>query len=205
MATANPTKRSSSEVSIARPSEAPASPAVQVAAPTRREFLNYIWVASFVMLFGQFTAIGLWFGFPRFKAGEFGGEFTLDPAELPAKGSPPESFPSGRFWVSNTDRGLLAMFAVCTHLGCLPKWVPTNTRFECPCHGSKYQSDGSWIEGPAPRGLDRFPVTITYSDGSTVQTDSTGAPLPLNPGQEIVDISIDTGAKIRGPAHGVTL
>jgi cytochrome b6-f complex iron-sulfur subunit len=199
MATANPAKGKS----IVTPTQAQAAPTVQVAAPSRREFLYYIWGASMAMLLGQFTIIGLWFAYPRFREGEFGGTFSYDPTGLPSVGSPPESVPSGRFWVSNTEDGLLAMYGVCTHLGCLPKWVPTNFRFECPCHGSKYRINGTWIEGPAPRGLDRFPLTITYDDGEQVTTDTTGAPIPLNPDKNIAAISINTGAKVSGPAHGI--
>ncbi|MCA9911805.1 MAG: Rieske 2Fe-2S domain-containing protein, partial [Anaerolineae bacterium] len=72
-------------------------------------------------------------------------------------------------------------------------------RFECPCHGSKFTANGSYIEGPAPRGLDRFPVTIIYADGTESVTDSTGGPVPLSPGKTIVDIRINTGSRILGP------
>lgn len=201
MAIANPTKSKS----IVTPSQAQAAPSVQVAAPSRREFLNYIWGASMAMLLGQFTVIGLWFAYPRFREGEFGGVFAYDPAEIPTLGSPPQSVPSGRFWISNTENGLIAMYGVCTHLGCLPKWVPTNNRFECPCHGSKYRTNGTWIEGPAPRGLDRFPVTVTYEDGTSVASDSSGAPIPLDPTKNILAVNINTGSKITGPAHGIVV
>lgn len=199
MATANPTQGKS----IVTPTTAEAAPGVQVDAPSRREFLYYIWGASMAMLLGQFTVIGLWFAYPRFREGEFGGVFPFDPASIPSVGSPPQSVPSGRFWMSQTENGLMAMYGVCTHLGCLPKWVSTNTRFECPCHGSKYRVNGTWIEGPAPRGLDRFPMTVIYEDGTTVETDSSGAPIPLDPDKTIVDIRINTGTKISGPAHGI--
>ena len=206
MATASPTQGSSARVSITRPEQAQAAPGVQVDAPSRREFLYYIWGASMAMMLGQFTVIGLWFAFPRFREGEFGGVFPFNPADLPSVGSAPDWIAAGRFHVSHTETGLLALYGVCTHLGCLPKWVPTNIRFECPCHGSKYQINGSYIEGPAPRGLDRFPVTITYGDGTVIQTDTTdGRPLQLDPDKEIIDIKVDTGARILGPAHGVNL
>lgn len=181
-----------------------AASAVQVDTPSRREFLYYIWTASIAMMLGQYTVVGLFFAFPRFREGEFGGEFPFDPAALPKAGSPPQSIPEGRFWVSNTDKGLLALYAVCTHLGCLPKWVPTNFRFECPCHGSKYENDGTWIEGPAPRGLDRFPVIITFDDGETVVAD-TGTPYPLDPDRTIIDIKVDTGSRVNGAPQGQRL
>jgi cytochrome b6-f complex iron-sulfur subunit len=202
MATATPTK-ANPQTSIASPSQVQAAPGVRVDAPSRREFLYYIWGASMAMLLGQFTVIGLWFAFPRFREGEFGGIFPVSPDEVPSTGSAPTSIPSGRFWISNTDAGLLAMYGVCTHLGCLPKWVATNGRFECPCHGSKYRINGTWIEGPAPRGLDRFPMVITYADGSQVETDTDGSPIPLDPDKQIVDIKVNTGSRVLGPEHGV--
>jgi cytochrome b6-f complex iron-sulfur subunit len=176
---------------------------VSVAAPSRREFLYYIWGASMVMLLGQLTAGILWFALPRFKEGEFGGTFRFTGADLPAAGNAPVSFPAGRFWLSNSENGFLALYGVCTHLGCLPKWEPQNNRFACPCHGSQYQLDGTWITGPAPRPLDVFPSTITFSDGTTVT--NAEAPEPVSLGgrslEDIVDVAIDTGVRLKRPNH----
>lgn len=185
----------------AKATAAKAEPKVQVSAPSRREFLYYIWGASMVMLLGETTAVLIWFIFPRFKEGEFGGIFRFDPANLPAPDSAPYSVPEGRFHVSMTeDNALVTLYGVCTHLGCLPKWVPTNHRFECPCHGSKYQLDGTYIEGPAPRSLDRFQTTITFANGDVEMMDALGNPIPLN-GREIVNIEINTGARILRPGR----
>ena len=89
----------------------------------------------------------------------------------------------------------MALYAVCTHLGCLPKWVDVNNRFECPCHGSKFQKTGLYIEGPAPRSMDRFRTIITFTDGSVVESNSAGDPIPLG-GKSIQSIAVDTGARI---------
>ncbi|MGJ3240235.1 MAG: ubiquinol-cytochrome c reductase iron-sulfur subunit [Anaerolineae bacterium] len=187
--------------SIAQPSvQEQSAPQVMVDAPSRREFMYYIWGASMALLLGQLTAGLLWFAFPRFKEGEFGGVFPFDPTALPEAGTPPEWVASGRFHVSNTENGLLALYGVCTHLGCLPKWVPSNDRFECPCHGSKFEGNGGYIEGPAPRGLDRFPVVVTYTDGTTVSTPSEGGPVVLEPNRTIASIEVDTGSRILGPS-----
>jgi cytochrome b6-f complex iron-sulfur subunit len=63
-------------------------------------------------------------------------------------------------------------------------WCETSQWFECPCHGSKYNRVGEKKGGPAPRGLDRFPLQvsggqITVDTGTIVQgppigTDTTG-------------------------------
>jgi cytochrome b6-f complex iron-sulfur subunit len=176
---------------------------VNVAAPSRREFLYYIWGASIVMLLGQVGAGVLWFALPRFREGEFGGTFRFTGADLPATGDAPINFPAGRFWLSNSEDGFLALYGVCTHLGCLPKWEPQNNRFACPCHGSQYTLDGSWITGPAPRPLDVFPATITFADGTTAN--NADAPEPISLGgrtvDQIVDVAVDTGVRLKRPNH----
>ena len=177
-----------------------AAPSIQVAAPSRREFLYYIWAASTLLALGETGAALIWFAFPRFKEGEFGGVIPFDPAELPAVDGAPTSVPSGRFHVTLTSEGLRALYGVCTHLGCLPKWVPTNNRFECPCHGSKFHLSGDWIEGPAPRHLDRFVATVTYTDGSVHRTPTDGGPIQVDP-ERVASIDVDTGARIIGDLH----
>lgn len=175
--------------------------AVDVSAPTRREFLYYIWGASIALFMGEAVAGFVWFALPRFKAGQFGGVFTYGAKDIPEVGAAPLNIPSGRFWLSNpADEGFVALYGVCTHLGCLPKWVDTNHRFECPCHGSKYELNGHWIEGPAPRSLDRFKTTVTFEDGSTATTNDVGDPIPLN-GKKILKVDINTGARIRRNGH----
>lgn len=173
-----------------------AEPGVDVAVPSRREFLYYIWGASMALLLGEATAGILWFSLPRFKEGTFGGVFNYPPDKVPTASSPPVNVPEGRYWVSNVEGSLVVLYGVCTHLGCLPKWVDNNNRFECPCHGSKYQKDGHYIEGPAPRSLDRFFTTITFTDGSTAVMNDDGDPIPLE-GREIASVRIDTGNRLK--------
>lgn len=174
--------------------------AVQVSAPSRREFLYYIWGASIALFLGQSTVGLLLFAYPRFREGEFGGVFTVAADEIPETGAPPVSKPAGRFWLSNHEDGFSALYGVCTHLGCLPKWVDTNGRFECPCHGSKFELSGKYIEGPAPRDLDRFQATVVFTDGTTAETNANGDPIPLN-GRTIQEVRVNTGARILGPRH----
>lgn len=168
---------------------------VLAAAPSRREFLNYIWAASIVLLIGEASAGLIWFAMPRFKEGSFGSTFTISPDDLPELASSPNSNTVGRFWIAQPQEGLVMLYVVCTHLGCLYKWVGTNNRFECPCHGSKYELNGKYIEGPAPRSLDRFYMIISFADGTTATTNSDGDPIPLD-GREITEITVDTGKRI---------
>ena len=51
----------------------------------------------------------------------------------------------------------LAFSLVCTHLGCTVE--QKNDKYECPCHGSVYGSEGQMEKGPAQKGLRRLRVT----------------------------------------------
>jgi len=59
------------------------------------------------------------------------------------------------------DRSVLALWRKCPHLGCqVPQLCDVSQWFECLCHGSKYTVLGEKRDGPAPRGLDRFEVSV---------------------------------------------
>jgi cytochrome b6-f complex iron-sulfur subunit len=182
---------------------------------TRREFLNYVWGASMALFLAQ-SGIGvLLFAMPRFREGEFGGKKTIGTVgeKLPAPDSPPVAYPDVKVWLVNIGpeaaasggkhQGVAALYKVCVHLGCLYGWVDSTNRFECPCHGSKYQLDGTYIEGPAPRDLDRFVVQLVDAQGNVVaQTDTDanspnyGAPVPLPADASGLTIVVQTGEKI---------
>lgn len=56
---------------------------------------------------------------------------------------------------------VLALWRKCPHLGCqVPQLCDASKWFECLCHGSKYTVLGEKRDGPAPRGLDRFAVSV---------------------------------------------
>jgi len=54
-----------------------------------------------------------------------------------------------------------AFSAVCTHLGCLVKWVPSKAEFFCPCHAGRFDANGVNIAGPPPSPLRRYRVYVT--------------------------------------------
>jgi cytochrome b6-f complex iron-sulfur subunit len=60
--------------------------------------------------------------------------------------------------------GIFALSTTCTHLGCIPNWMPADAKFKCPCHGSGFRPSGMNFEGPAPRPLERWRVVLA-SDG----------------------------------------
>jgi cytochrome b6-f complex iron-sulfur subunit len=175
---------------------------------SRREFLFYIWGASITLSLAGSAGAILWFAYPRFREGEFGGLFSVDAGAIPSVDAAPEEHPEGRFWLVNTNQGVLALYKVCTHLGCLYKWTPSNNRFECPCHGSKYTREGQWIEGPAPRSLDRFVIQVVDAgggvlaeteDGDANVDPAAGGPVEVPSGA--AELKIDTGDRVKGPVH----
>lgn len=198
-----------------------------VAAPgvNRREFLYYIWGASVALFTAELGGLIIWFMIPRFREGEFGGNFSLLASELPAVNTKPIANSAGRFWLVNVDnsagsnyfalgdsddvdvKGVLAIYTVCTHLGCIYAWNDANDRFECPCHGSKYRLDGRRIKDPAPRTLDRFKVTLVDANGNVLSEsprieDSRGdyyGAAPYHP--DTANIIVNTGDKIEGIAQ----
>ena len=70
-------------------------------------------------------------------------------------------------WIVRTGEGLYALSTVCTHLGCTPNWLPNESKFKCPCHGSGFYRTGINFEGPAPRPLERFRIVLA-EDGQVL-------------------------------------
>jgi cytochrome b6-f complex iron-sulfur subunit len=72
-------------------------------------------------------------------------------------------------WLIRDDRGIYALSTTCTHLGCTPNWLASEQKFKCPCHGSGFYKTGINFEGPAPRPLERY--TITLGDDGLILVD----------------------------------
>lgn len=76
------------------------------------------------------------------------------------------ALPEQRLWIHSDDNGLYAISAVCTHLGCIVSTEASGGYF-CPCHGSRFNTKGKMVSGPAPRPLDYLELTIS-PDGQLV-------------------------------------
>ena len=64
-------------------------------------------------------------------------------------------------WIVRTPTEIYVLSTVCTHLGCTPNWLDGEQKFKCPCHGSGFRKTGINFEGPAPRPLERFKVSLS--------------------------------------------
>lgn len=166
---------------------------------SRRQFLNRAWTASFTAFLGFFGMSSLSFLWPKLTGG-FGTKINAgNYDDILSKVGPEGNFtplfiPEGRFWltfyegtgdspvytaVNAVELKLQALYRKCVHLGCSVPKCDSSKLFECPCHGSKYRMHGEYFAGPAPRGLDRFPIALE--------------------GDKVI---VDTGALQEGPPRG---
>ena len=74
------------------------------------------------------------------------------------------------WWVKGSDGTFwVALYQRCVHLGCTVPFRNDCDSFKCPCHGSHYNVDGEYLDGPAPRSLDRWRLSF---DGENVVVDT---------------------------------
>jgi cytochrome b6-f complex iron-sulfur subunit len=62
--------------------------------------------------------------------------------------------------IKNREQGVIALSAVCTHLGCIVQWQKERSEFLCPCHAGRYTAQGQVISGPPPKPLQALPVSV---------------------------------------------
>ena len=159
-------KAAEPQTTLPKPSKAAAVAASQ---SDRRTFLLLSWVVvgwvSFIAGLAAFAAMMGRFMFPNVLA--------EPPSTI--KVGVPSNFESEEvnerwkaewgFWIVRSTRydgqdSIYALQSVCTHLGCPPNWLAGEQKFKCPCHGSGFYIAGINFEGPAPRPLERFKVTV---------------------------------------------
>ena len=155
----------------AKPAPAPAK---APAKPGRRVFLLGTlfgtWIAAawttMVAAFGIMTLGTVRFLYPNV--------LTEPPNKF--KGGFPDNFEEGKVtdrfkdqntWIVKNDGKIYALSTTCTHLGCTPNWLEREQKFKCPCHGSGFYISGINFEGPAPRPLERWAISIG-DDGQIV-------------------------------------
>lgn len=97
---------------------------------------------------------------PKVRVGELAKYLDMAPGEVNE-----DYKPEGIWMIRLADR-IAALNIICTHLGCIPNWLPNDRKFKCPCHGSGYRQNGVNFEGPTPRPLERFSIRV--EDGMVV-------------------------------------
>lgn len=148
--------------------------------PNRRAFLRGAMGLAGFGAMGGFGAASLAFLWPDLRGG-FGavldvgeeeallseidandGRLEYTPGRALLVRYDPENDPEGQYADLTDDQNarILALYQVCVHLGCAVPWCSTSQWWECPCHGSQYNRWGEFMDGPAPRGLDRFRVEV---------------------------------------------
>lgn len=66
--------------------------------------------------------------------------------------------------------GIYAVSAVCTHLGCITRFLSDENVIACPCHGSRFDIEGNVVHGPAPRPLPWLEVQEDAAGNLVVDT-----------------------------------
>ena len=66
--------------------------------------------------------------------------------------------------------GVYAVSAVCTHLGCITRFLSDEFVIACPCHGSRFDIEGNVVHGPAPRALPWLEIKPDPSGNLVVDT-----------------------------------
>ncbi|MGH9224707.1 MAG: ubiquinol-cytochrome c reductase iron-sulfur subunit [Acidimicrobiales bacterium] len=182
----------------------PAPPAIldeETLGVTRRQVLNRGIVTGMLLGISSFGAAMLAMLWPSLTGG-FGAKIRVGKVDeilsQIAQTKEPFYYAAGRFYINPYPKeavpnaegvtaygaviegygeGLVALYQKCVHLGCRVPWCKTSQWFECPCHGSQYNRVGEKKGGPAPRGLDRFRVSV---EGGNVVVD-TGLIIPGPP------------------------
>ncbi len=158
-----------------KPAAAPPRPAPKPAPkkPERRGFLIAIVTSWFAAAWAAMVAaLTLMFlGTLRFL---FPNVLMEPPSRI--KVGFPDSYEDGKVvdrfkdqntWIVRNQGKIYALSTTCTHLGCTPNWLEREQKFKCPCHGSGFYITGINFEGPAPRPLERWAISVG-DDGQIV-------------------------------------
>jgi cytochrome b6-f complex iron-sulfur subunit len=155
-----------------RPSREAATAAAQAQAG-RRGFLIGMSISSILLIgwgafltgVGAFTAMTLRFMFPNVLAEppstiKVGLPTNFEKDEVNERWKAEWGFWIVRSSAYNGQDSIYALQSICTHLGCPPNWLAGEQKFKCPCHGSGFYISGVNFEGPAPRPLERFKISV---------------------------------------------
>jgi cytochrome b6-f complex iron-sulfur subunit len=152
-----------------KPTPAKAPPSAAKPVMGRRSFLSWMtlaWTAFTASMLAAVTATAR-FMFPNvlfeppptFKAG-YPNEIQVGQVDERFKQKYAVWLVRTAFDQYANASGIFALSTVCTHLGCTPNWLEAEQKFKCPCHGSGYYKNGVNFEGPTPRPLERYAISL---------------------------------------------
>lgn len=79
---------------------------------------------------------------------------VFSPQRFHAAASMDNLLDEGVHSVKGLGKGIFSAVPRCPHMGCALEWNPDEKSWDCPCHGSRFDSDGKLIDNPAQEGLD---------------------------------------------------
>ena len=168
---------------------------------SRRQFLTISWWGMAGLLLSGLGGFSIWSLWPKKKSAftqpvVLGGiPCILGPGKVAGnvndlKVGDVAEFNKECFFVVRTEKGILALFNKCPHLGCAVPWRPDKEarpedplkppngmgKFNCPCHDSQYDRLGVIQKGPAPRPMDYFdPGDIAIDAEGNIVVDTSKA------------------------------
>jgi cytochrome b6-f complex iron-sulfur subunit len=126
---------------------------------SRRRFMAYAWIMAAAVVIGELIGGTIAFLWPRRKGPRVETVFIAGKV-TDFKVGEVIPFRKERTFILRTEGGFLAISAVCTHLHCIVNWNEMLKKFECPCHGAKFNQNGEVLEGPPPRPLDLYKLQV---------------------------------------------
>jgi len=126
---------------------------------SRRKLIAYAWIGAAAIVIAELIGGTLAFLWPRRKGPKVETVFIAGKV-TDLKVGEIIPFPKERTFILRTEEGFLAISSICTHLNCIVNWNEMLKKFECPCHGAKFNRNGEVLEGPPPRPLDLYKLQI---------------------------------------------
>jgi len=126
---------------------------------SRRRLMAYAWIGAAAIVMGELIGGTFAFLWPRRKGPKVETVFIAGKV-TDFKVGEVIPFRKERTFILRTEGGFLAISAICTHLHCIVNWNEMLKKFECPCHGAKFNQNGVVLEGPPPRPLDLYKLQI---------------------------------------------
>lgn len=126
---------------------------------SRRRLMAYAWMGAAAIVMGELIFGTFAFLWPRRKGTKVETVFIAGKV-TDFKVGEIIPFRKERTFLLRTEGGFLAISAICTHLHCIVNWNEMLKKFECPCHGAKFNLNGEVLEGPPPRPLDLYKLQL---------------------------------------------